>query len=79
MELGQADGIQCRTVEVFESLGLEGELLRRAYYVLEVAFWSVDREGKPCSAGLKCDHYDTLVGTTILSYDLDLNYMISHD
>jgi 2-polyprenyl-6-methoxyphenol hydroxylase-like FAD-dependent oxidoreductase len=38
LELGQADGVQCRTLEVFESLGLEGELLRRAYHVLEVLF-----------------------------------------
>jgi phenol 2-monooxygenase len=55
MELGQADGVQCRTVEVFESLGLEGELLRRAYHVLEVAFWSADREGKLVRTGRTAD------------------------
>lgn len=36
---GQADGVQCRTVEVFESFGLSEELLREAYHVLEVSFW----------------------------------------
>ncbi len=46
MILGQADGVQCRTVEVFESLGLEEQLLRKAYHVLEVAFWSANKEGK---------------------------------
>jgi phenol 2-monooxygenase (NADPH) len=46
MTLGQADGVQCRTVEIFESLGLEEQLLRGAYHVLEVAFWSTDAEGK---------------------------------
>lgn len=37
---GQADGVQCRTVEIFESLGLVEPLLKEAYHVLEVAFWS---------------------------------------
>ncbi|OCT50538.1 Phenol 2-monooxygenase [Cladophialophora carrionii] len=40
MSIGQADGIQCRTVEIFESLDLSEDLLREAYHVLEVAFWS---------------------------------------
>jgi phenol 2-monooxygenase len=44
MSIGQADGIQCRTVEIFESLDLSEDLLREAYHVLEVAFWS------PCPA-----------------------------
>ncbi len=45
MTMGQADGVQCRTVEVFESFGLSEELLREAYHVLEVAFWSPDGKG----------------------------------
>lgn len=45
MEMGQADGIQCRTVEVFESFGMAEELLREAYHVLEVAFWSANGKG----------------------------------
>lgn len=45
MEMGQADGVQCRTVEVFESFGISEELLREAYHVLEVAFWSSDGKG----------------------------------
>lgn len=45
MEMGQADGVQCRTVEVFESFGISEELLREAYHVLEVAFWSSDSKG----------------------------------
>ncbi|KAG4433211.1 hypothetical protein IFR05_011319 [Cadophora sp. M221] len=46
MKMGQADGVQCRTVEIFESLGLSEDLLREAYHVLEVAFWASDGEGK---------------------------------
>ncbi|KAK8137894.1 FAD binding domain-containing protein [Apiospora sp. TS-2023a] len=40
MRQGQADGVQCRTVEVFESFGIEGPLLREACHVLELAFWA---------------------------------------
>ena len=38
--MGQADGVQCRTVEIFESFGMGEELLREAYHVLEVVFWA---------------------------------------
>ena len=44
-EIGRADGVQCRTVEVFESFGISEELLREAYHVLEVTFWSSDSDG----------------------------------
>jgi phenol 2-monooxygenase len=40
LEIGQADGVQCRTVEMFDSFGLAEELLRESYHVLEVTFWS---------------------------------------
>lgn len=40
LKTGQADGVQCRTVEVFESFGISEELLREAYHVLEVTFWA---------------------------------------
>lgn len=40
LALGQADGVQCRTVEIFESFGIADQLLREAYHVLEVAFWA---------------------------------------
>ena len=40
MTMGQADGVQCRTVEIFESFGIGEGLLREAYHVLEVVFWA---------------------------------------
>ncbi|KAF2665988.1 putative phenol 2-monooxygenase [Microthyrium microscopicum] len=40
LNTGQADGVQCRTVEVFESFGLDGELTKDAYWVNETVFWS---------------------------------------
>jgi phenol 2-monooxygenase len=42
LEIGQADGVQCRTVEIYESFGLSEELLRESYHVLEVCFWGDD-------------------------------------
>lgn len=47
MTVGQADGVQCRTVEVFDSFGIAEELLRESYHVIEVAFWGPStREGE---------------------------------
>ncbi|KAH7371031.1 FAD binding domain-containing protein [Pyrenochaeta sp. MPI-SDFR-AT-0127] len=48
LEVGQADGVQCRTVEIYESFGLSEDLIREAYHILEVCFWGNDDavEGK---------------------------------
>ena len=37
--VGQADGIACRTVEMFEAFGLGQKLMREAYWVNETVFW----------------------------------------
>ena len=42
LEVGQADGVACRTVEMFEAFGLAGRLLSEAYWVNEVCFWRPD-------------------------------------
>jgi phenol 2-monooxygenase len=39
LQVGQADGIACRTVEMFEAFGMSHELLREAYWVNETVFW----------------------------------------
>jgi phenol 2-monooxygenase (NADPH) len=39
LELGQADGVACRTVEMFETFGLGAKLLREANWVNETVFW----------------------------------------
>ncbi|KAH8799108.1 FAD binding domain-containing protein [Xylogone sp. PMI_703] len=46
LEIGQADGVQCRSVEIFESFGLVEELLRESYHNVEVVFWTPDEKGK---------------------------------
>jgi len=39
LQVGQADGIACRTVEMFETFGLGQKLMREAYWVNETVFW----------------------------------------
>ncbi len=39
LQVGQADGVACRTVEMFEAFGLGQKLVREAYWVNETAFW----------------------------------------
>src|SRR5690625_3740889 len=39
LEIGQADGVACRTVEMFEAFGLSSRLLDESYWVNEVTFW----------------------------------------
>jgi phenol 2-monooxygenase len=40
--LGRADGIACRTVEMFQAFGFSERLVREAYWVNETAFWRPD-------------------------------------
>ncbi len=42
LAVGQADGVACRTVEVFEAFGLADRLVAEAYWVNEVSFWRPD-------------------------------------
>lgn len=46
LEIGQADGVQVRTVEIYDSFGLAEDLLREAYHIYEVCFWGVDDDNK---------------------------------
>jgi phenol 2-monooxygenase len=39
LQVGQADGVACRTVEMFEAFGLSEKLVREAYWVNETVFW----------------------------------------
>jgi phenol 2-monooxygenase len=46
LEVGQADGVACRTVEMFEAFGLADRLISEAYRVNEVCFWRPDPEDR---------------------------------
>src|SRR4051794_3527404 len=42
LAVGQADGVACRTVEMFAAFGLAEPLIDEGYWVNEVAFWRPD-------------------------------------
>lgn len=42
LQLGQADGIACRTMEMFEAFGFAERVAKEAYWVNETTFWKPD-------------------------------------
>jgi phenol 2-monooxygenase (NADPH) len=42
LEIGQADGIQARSVETFQAFGFAGRITAEAYRITEMAFWKPD-------------------------------------
>jgi phenol 2-monooxygenase len=44
LEVGQADGIACRTMEMFEAFGFAERVQKEAYWVSETVFWKPDPE-----------------------------------
>ncbi|WP_264214024.1 FAD-dependent monooxygenase [Leisingera thetidis] len=45
MEKGQADGVSCRSMEMFQAFGFAGQVKHEAYWVNEAAFWKPGRDG----------------------------------
>lgn len=43
--IGQADGLQSRTIEVFQSFGFGDRAQKEAYHMLEMCFWEPDANG----------------------------------
>src|SRR3954447_5778087 len=62
LQVGQADGVACRTVEMFEAFGLTGKLMREAYWVNETVFWrpSPERRSQIARTGRVRDTEDGL-------------------
>ena len=46
LEVGQADGVACRTVELMGAFGLADRLVNEGYRVNEVAFWQPDPQDR---------------------------------
>ncbi|GAA1347138.1 FAD-dependent monooxygenase [Arthrobacter roseus] len=44
LEIGQADGIQARSVETFQAFGFAERITAEAYWITEMAFWRPDTE-----------------------------------
>jgi len=45
LEVGQADGVACRSVEMFSAFGFAERVLKEGYWVNEVAFWRPGADG----------------------------------
>ena len=60
--LGQADGVACRTMEMFEAFGFSERPLKEAYWVNETSFWRPDdnRRGNIARSGRIQDTEDGL-------------------
>src|SRR3954463_15217339 len=48
LQIGQADGIACRSMEMFQAFGMRERVEREAYWVNETTFWrpSAERPGE---------------------------------
>jgi phenol 2-monooxygenase len=44
LRVGQADGVACRTMEMFEAFGFSERLLKEGYWVNEISFWKPDKQ-----------------------------------
>ncbi len=44
LQLGQADGVACRTMEMFEAFGFSERVLKESYWVNETTFWKPDNQ-----------------------------------
>ena len=60
--IGQADGIACRSMEMFQAFGIRERVEREAYWVNETAFWkpNAERPGEIVRSGLIQDVEDGL-------------------
>ena len=47
---GQADGVACRTMEMFEAFGFSERPLKEAYWVNETTFWKPDESRRDCTS-----------------------------
>jgi phenol 2-monooxygenase (NADPH) len=46
LQVGQADGVACRTMEMFEAFGFSERVLKESYWVNETSFWKPDDKTK---------------------------------
>ena len=60
LQLGQADGVACRSMEMFEALGIRERVEREAYWVNETAFWKPGPRGDITRHGVVQDVEDGL-------------------
>jgi phenol 2-monooxygenase (NADPH) len=82
LEVGQADGVACRTVEMFEAFGLADRLKHEGYWVNEVSFWrpSPDDRSRIARTGRIQDVEDGLseMPHVIVNQARMLDYLLDH-
>ena len=44
IELGQADGVSGRSIEIFQALGFDEKVLKEAYFLQAITFWGSDHD-----------------------------------
>ncbi|RMJ27070.1 Phenol 2-monooxygenase [Aspergillus sp. HF37] len=52
---GQADGLQCRTLEILDSFGIGHRVWRESNHMLEICFWNPDENGRIRRSGRIAD------------------------
>ena len=45
LEVGQADGVACRSIEMFQAFGFAEKVIKEGYHVNEVTFWRPGADG----------------------------------
>ncbi|MFV0434699.1 MAG: FAD-dependent monooxygenase [Leucobacter sp.] len=61
LEVGQADGIQARSVETFQAFGFADRIIQEAYQLVDTEFWTPDPEN-PANIYRSSTTPDTLIG-----------------
>ena len=61
LEVGQADGIQARSVETFQAFGFAEQIIQEAYQLVDTEFWTPDPE-HPRNIRRSSTTPDTLIG-----------------
>jgi phenol 2-monooxygenase (NADPH) len=46
LQVGQADGVMCRTMEMFEAFGFAGRVAQESCWITETSFWKPDEANK---------------------------------
>ncbi len=77
LQLGQADGVACRTMEMFEAFGFAERVLKEAYWVNETVFWKPD-PARPASIARSGRIQDTEDGLSEFPHVI-LNQARVHD
>lgn len=53
LRIGQADGVACRSMEMFEALGFAEQVVKEAYWVNETSFWRpAEGDGQGAARGI---------------------------